>query len=145
MENNWAKKTMKNKLSNILMVIMLVVMAASCTKEEVKPTPVYNPIDYISVPRGEYMIRNDGTAYAVRYSISNQSNKTLYYCKFRVSQCYSSGTAFYSKVYETGSKDDMTQWSLAPGDIDFTAYYDCDFLFPEDGGISSEIIDAKFY
>ena len=120
----------------------MVMMMASCTKEET-PT-VYKPIDHISVPRGEYKIRN-GTAYAVRYSISNQSNKTLYYCKFRVNQCYEDGTAFYSKVYETGSKDDIYQWSLAPGDIDFTPYYDCNFVFVDDGGITSEIIEAKFY
>ena len=127
------------------MAVIGMIMMASCTKEEIKPTPVYNPKDYVSVPRGEYKIRNDGTAYAVRYSISNQSNKTLYYCKFRVNQCTESGTAFYSDVYEIGSKDDMSHWTLAPSDISLTDYYDCDFLFSENGGITSEIIDAKFY
>lgn len=121
---------------------MLTSIMVSCTKEE---TPsVYNPINYISVPRGEYLIRNN-TAYSVRYSISNQSNKTLYYCKFRVTQCYADGTAFYSKVYEAGSKENMNLWKIAPGDIDFTSYYDCNFVFVDDGGISSDIIDAKFY
>lgn len=142
MENNWAKKTMKNKLSKILMAVVMMTMLASCTKEE---TPiVYKPIDHISVPRAEYKVRND-VAYLVRYSISNQSNKTLYYCKFRVTQCYESGTAYYSKVYEAGSKEDASLWTLAPGDIDFTDYYDCNFVFVDGGSITSEIIDAKFY
>jgi hypothetical protein len=133
---------MKKKLTQTLLAIVMITMMASCTKEEI-PT-VYKPIDYISVPRAEYKIRND-MAYLVRFSISNQSNKTLYYCKFRVSQCYESGTAFYSKTYEVGSKEDMSQWTLAPGDIDFTDYYDCYFVFVDDGSITSEIIDAKFY
>lgn len=133
---------MKKKFALFFTAIFVVITMASCTKEE--PSAVYNPIDYISVPRGEYKIRN-GVAYAVRYSISNQSNRTLYYCKFRVTQCYESGTEFYSKVYEVGSKTDMTQWTLAPGDIDFTDYYECDFLFKDDGHIKDNIIDAKFY
>lgn len=120
-----------------------MAMAITSCKKDDSPV-VYKPIDYVSVPRGEYLIRNN-TAYAVRYSISNQSNKTLYYCKFRVSQCYENGTAFYSKVYEAGSPEDMTQWTIAPGDIDFTNYYDCNFVFPENGSIESEIIAAKFY
>lgn len=124
------------------MAVFTFLTMASCKKE--KPSVVYNPIDYISVPRGEYLIRNN-VAYSVRYSISNQSNKTLYYCKFRVSQCYENGTAFYSKVYEVGSTENMTQWTIAPGDIDFTGYYDCNFVFPENGSIESEVIAAKFY
>jgi hypothetical protein len=133
---------MKKRIMHILLVLMLIAIQTSCTKQE---TPeVYNPINHISVPRAEYLIRNN-TAYKVRYSISNQSGKTLYYCKFRVNQCCEDGTAFYSKVYETGSKEDMSQWSLASGDIDFTQYYDCNFVFDDDGGITSDIIEAKFY
>lgn len=139
---NWAPTQMKSRFALSLMAFMMIIMMASCTKEET-PT-VYQPIDHISVPRAEYKVRN-GKAYLVRFSISNQSNKTLYYCKFRVNQCYEDGTAFYSKVYETGSKEDMNQWSLVSGDIDFTQYYDCDFVFVDDGGIQSEIIEAKFY
>ena len=142
MEYNWAPTQMKSKFALPFMAIMMIIMMASCTKEET-PT-VYQPIDHISVPRAEYKVRN-GKAYLVRFSISNQSNKTLYYCKFRVNQCYEDGTAYYSKVYETGSKEDMNQWSLVSGDIDFTQYYDCDFVFVDGGGIRSEIIDAKFY
>jgi len=143
MENNWAKKTMKKRITRILLVIALIVIQTSCTKQE---TPeVYKPIDHISVPRAEYKINSSGVAYKVRYSISNQSNKTLYYCKFRVNQCNEDGMAFYSKVYETGSKEDMNQWSLVSGDIDFTQYYDCNFVFDEIGGITSDIIEAKFY
>lgn len=133
---------MKKKLTFAIMAVLMIAAMASCSKEE---TPeVYKPIDHISVPRAEYKIRND-MAYLVRYSISNQSNKTLYYCKFRVSHCYDNGTAYYSKTYEVGSKEDMSQWTLTPGDIDFTDYYDCYFVFVDGGYITSEIIDAKFY
>lgn len=134
---------MKKQLTLSLMTIVIMAMMISCTKEEITPTPVYNPMNHVSVPRSEYKIRND-IAYAVRYSISNQSNKTLYYCKFRVSQCYDDGTAYYSKTYEVGSKEDNTQWTLAPGDIDFTPYYECNFVFVEGGHITDDIIDAKF-
>ena len=143
MGNNLAKSKMKKKLTLSLMAIVMMAMMFSCTKEEITPTQVYNPMDHISVPRAEYKIRNN-MAYLVRYSISNQSNKTLYYCKFRVNQCYDDGTAYYSKIYEAGSKEDYTQWSLVPGDIDFTPYYDCNFVFQDGGGITSDIIDAKF-
>ena len=133
---------MKNKLTLAFMAIVMMAMFASCTKEET-PT-VYKPIDYISVPRAEYEIRND-VAYKVRFSISNQSSKTLYYCKFRVTQCNENEVGFYSDVYEVGSKNDMSLWSLSPGDIQFTDYYGCDFLFKDISGIKSEIIDAEFY
>ncbi len=133
---------MKKRLTQTLIAIVMITMMASCTKEET-PT-VYKPIDHISVPRAEYLIRNE-VAYKVRFSISNQSNKTLYYCKFRVTQCNENEIGFYSDVYEVGSKNDMSLWSLSPSDIRFTDYYNCDFLFQNISGITSEIIDAKFY
>lgn len=133
---------MKKRLVFSFVVIAIMTFLASCTKEET-PT-VYKPIDYISVRRAEYLIRND-VAYKVRFSISNQSDKTLYYCKFRVTQCNENEIGFYSDVYEVGSKNDMSSWSLSPGDIQFTDYYSCDFLFKDISGIKSDIIDADFY
>lgn len=140
MDNNWATNQMKRKLTVSMMIIMMMTVI-SCKKEE---TPVYdNPMNHISVPRAEYKIRNN-MAYAIRFSISNQSKRTLYYCKFRVNQCNDDGTAYYSKTYEVGSKEDNTQWTLAPGDIDFTPYYDCYFVFVDGEHITHDIIDAKF-
>lgn len=115
---------------------------ASCIKEET-PT-VYNPIDYISIPRAEYRAYN-GIITQVRYSISNQSNKTLYYCKFRVTQCTEEGIEYYSQIYEIGNKNNMSQWSLPAGDIQLTDYYNVNFQHSENGHIKDDIIDAKFY
>lgn len=139
---NQAINQMKKRLTQTFIAIVMITMMASCTKEET-PT-IYKPIDHISVPRAEYIIYN-GTVTKARYSISNQSNKTLYYCKFRVTQCSEEGIEYYSKVYETGDKNDMTLWVLPAGDINFTGYYDVNFLHEDNGHIKSEIIDAKFY
>lgn len=143
---NWAKKTMKSKLSKILMAVIVMIMMASCTKEETPtPTPtVYNPIDYVSIQRAEYQSYN-GIITRARYSISNQSNKTLYYCKFRVTQCTEEDVAYYSQVYEIGDKNDKTVWSLPAGDIQLTGYYSVNFMHSENGYITDDIIDAKFY
>lgn len=124
-------------------MVMMATMV-SCTKEDLFPTPVYNPIDYISIPRAEYQSYN-GIITQARYSISNQSNKTLYYCKFRVTQCTEEGIAYYSKVYEIGDKNDMTVWTLPAGDIQLTGYYSVNFQHTENGHITDDIIDAKFY
>lgn len=132
---------MKKTLTLSFMAIMMIVMMASCTKE----TPVvYKPIDYISITRAEYQSYN-GIVTKARYSISNQSNKTLYYCKFRVTQCSEEGIGYYSKVYEIGDKDDRTVWSLSAGDIQLTSYYSVNFQHSENGYITDDIIDARFY
>mgnify|MGYP007012486150 CR=1 FL=1 len=135
---------MKKRISRILLAIVMMATMVSCTKEDLFPTPVYNPIDYISIPRAEYQSYN-GIITRARYSISNQSNKTLYYCKFRVTQCTEEGVAYYSKVYEIGDKNDMTVWTLPAGDIQLSGYYSVNFQHTENGHITDEIIDAKFY
>ena len=132
---------MKKTLTLSFMAIMMIVMMASCTKESLF---TYDPIDYVSIPRAEYKIQNN-VATAVRFSISNQSNKTLYYCKFRVTEKNENGVAYYSDTYEVGSKDNMSAWSLSPGDINFTDYYSVHFVYQDGGSISGEIIDALFY
>lgn len=144
MEYNWATKQMKKRLTQTFMAIVLIAMMASCTKEEIKPKPVYNPMDYISIPRAEYKVYN-GIITQVRYSISNQSNKTLYYCKFRVTQCTEEGVEYYSQVYEIGDKANMNAWTLPAGDIQLTGYYSVNFLFSDNGYITDDIIDAQFY
>ena len=120
----------------------MMALMASCQKEELKP--VYNPIDYISIPRAEYTSYN-GVVTRVRYSISNQSNKTLFYCKFRVTQCTEEGVEYYSQIYEIGDKADMNAWTLPAGDIQLTSYYSVNFLHSDNGYIKDDIIDAKFY
>ena len=135
---------MKKILTSSFMVIVMIAMMVSCTKEETPTPTVYKPIDYISIPRAEYK-GNNGIITQARYSISNQSNKTLYYCKFRVTQCTEEGIAYYSQVYEIGDRNDMTVWSLPAGDIQLTGYYSVNFQHTENGHITDDIIDAKFY
>lgn len=129
---------MKKRITLSFMAIMVVMLMASCTKT------VYNPIDYISITRAEYQSYN-GIVTKARYSISNQSNKTLYYCKFRVTQCSEGGIGYYSKIYEIGNKTNMNEWSLPAGDIQLTGYYSVNFQHSENGHITGDIIDAKFY
>lgn len=133
---------MKKSLTFPFMAIMMIVLMASCTKEET-PT-VYKPIDYISIPRAEYTSYN-GVVTQVRYSISNKSNKTLYYCKFRVTQCTEEGVEYYSQTYEIGDKNDQSVWTLPAGDIQLTGYYNVNFLHSDNGHIKDDIIDARFY
>jgi len=133
---------MKKYLTLPVFAIAMMVLMASCKKEEIEP--VYNPIDYISIPRAEYTTYN-GMVTQVRYSISNQSNKTLYYCKFRVTQCTEEGVEYYSQVYEIGDKANMNAWTLPAGDIQLTGYYSVNFLFSDNGYITDDIIDAQFY
>lgn len=140
MGNNRATKQMKNKLTLSFVAIVMMATMASCTKTD---TP-YNPIDYISIPRAEYR-GNNGIVTQARYSISNQSNKTLYYCLFRVTQCTEEGIAYYSQVYEIGDKNNIYAWTLPSGDIQLTNYYDVNFTHSENGHIKDEIIDARFY
>lgn len=135
---------MKKRFALSFLGIIMMATLASCTKEDIKPEPVYNPIDYVSLRAAEYKLQ-DNVALYVRYSISNQSNKTLYYCKFRATQCMESGTEYYSQIYEVGSKEDMTTWTLAPGDINYTPYYNVHFVHDSNGHIKGDIIDAKFY
>ena len=139
---------MKRYFTLLLFALFMVVAMTSCSgifdKKEKEEPKVDNPLDHISVPRAEYMIR-DSWAYKVRFAVSNQWNQTLYYVKFRCSECNKDGNAFYSKVYEAGSKEDPTVWTILSGDIDFTYYFDCDFVFDDGGSIKSEIIDARFY
>lgn len=139
---NWVPNQMKERLTFSLLGILLFATMVSCSKIET-PT-VYNPIDYVSIPRAEYKSYN-GIVTQARYSISNQSNKTLYYCKFRVTQCTEGGIEYYSKVYEIGDKNNMSVWTLPAGDIQLTGYYSVNFQHSDDGYIKDDIIDAKFY
>lgn len=142
--NNWATNYMKKRLVLSFMVIAIMTFLASCVKEEIKPEPVYNPMDYVSVNAVEYQYHGN-VAERIRCSISNQSNRTLYYCKFRVTLCLENGTEYFSQIYETGSKDDMTVWSLSPGDINYTQYYNVHLVIDGNGHVKGDIIDAKFY
>ena len=135
---------MKKRLAFSFVVIAILTFLVSCTKEEIKPEPVYNPMDHVSVNAVEYQYHDNVIEY-IRCSISNQSNKTLFYCKFRVTFCMESGTEYFSQIYEVGSEDDMTIWSLSPGDINFTQYYDVHFVYDSNGSIKGDVIDAKFY
>ena len=87
----------------------------------------------------------NGIVTRARYSISNQSNKTLYYCKFRVTQYSEAGYGYYSKVYEIGEKYNINVWTLPAGDIRLTDYYSVNFQNEKNGYIDGEIIDAQFY
>ena len=141
---NLATKQMRKRLAFSFMVIVMMANLFSCTKEEIKPEPVYNPMDHVFVNAVEYQYHDNIVEY-VRFSISNQSNKTLYYCKFRVTFCMESGTEFFSQIYEAGSKDDMTTWALSSGDINFTPYYNVHFVYDSNGSGKGEILEALFY
>ena len=39
----------------------------------------------------------------------------------------------------------MTVWSLSAGDIQLTGYYSVNFQHSENGYITDDIIDARFY
>lgn len=95
----------------------------------------------VSITHAEYQINpNNNMVIKVRYYIKNQStSSTLYYLKFNATH----PSGYVDRNREIGSKNDASQWTLAPGNGTYTNYFNVSFPNKE-GNISGEILDWAF-
>lgn len=146
MEYNLAMINMKKIISFVMtfLVICTVFTIMSCSKSNSKVEPKED-IDYISIPNGVIQYNtNSNMVTHVRFTVYNDSDKTLYYLKFRA-QIHESEShiLLWSDVYEAGSKTDMHQWIVEPGQTQNTELYPVDF-YKYNWNFTYELLDAKF-
>lgn len=95
----------------------------------------------VSITQAEYQYQqSNNMVVRVRYYIKNQStSSTLYYLKFNATH----PSGYVDREREIGSKDNPSQWTLAPGAGTYTNYFNVSFPYKE-GNISGEILDWRF-
>lgn len=98
----------------LLLGVITMVVFTSCEKDESLP------FDVNFVEHNEY----DNNLTRFRVIIQNNTDKTIYYTKFRL-ELRKEGKNVNSDVYEFGNKNDKNSWNVEPGDAKPTSWVSC--------------------
>lgn len=123
----------------LLLELITMIGFSSCEKDE----PL--PFDVNFVEHNEY----DNILTRIRVIIQNNTDKTIYYTKFRL-ELRKEGKNISSDVYEFGNRSDKSDWNVEPRDAKPTSWVSCSIPYypDEDKKYSwhiTEIIDYLSY